>query len=261
VLGEIHSGNTLLWSCFIAQHPDPQEILQALAADTAGTVVVLPQMLKQSWTQRLNLGLALPTWYRFNFADEPPGGPESQCLPAGEVVVEATTEGLRARTRDGRLAFAAIDLFASYLSQECSSIIGSLLPPAPHLPRLNFDEVVVARERWHFDVGELDFTEIRAADDRFLALRRWAQMVGLPRFVFFKLTTERKPCYLDLDSPISGDIFARLVRTARERAGASSLTVTEMMPSIDQIWLSDARGELYTCELRMTAVEPSGGAR
>ncbi|HWU88114.1 MAG TPA: hypothetical protein VN253_12595, partial [Kofleriaceae bacterium] len=72
----------------------------------------------------------------------------------------------------------------------------------------------------------------------------------LPRFVFYKVPHETKPCYLDLDSPHYVDHLAHLARKASE------LAVSEMLPAIDQMWLPDERGACTSCELRLVAVDP-----
>lgn len=255
VLGEVHSGNTLLWSCFISQHPDPEQISRALEADTGSSTVIVPQVLQQGWPRRVSQGLVLPHWYHFHFADDPPSGPEDRRLPAGALVIEETADGLRARTRDGRVSFHPVDLFGTYLVQECSAMIAAYLEPARHVPRVSFDDVIISRERWHFAASELDFATIQNPEERFLALRRWARELGLPRFCFFKVETERKPCYLDLDNPISGDLFARFVRGARGAGSDVKVAVSEMAPRLDQLWLRDGTDNLYTCELRFAALD------
>jgi len=255
VLGEVHSGNTLLTSCFISQHPAPEQIHRILELDLVSSIIVIPQILQQGWPRRMSLGVSLPSWYNFHFADHLPSGPDDRRLPAGELVIEETAGGLRARTRDGRIVFHPVDLFAHYLTNECSPRINDILEPTRHMPRVSFDHLVISRERWHFTAGELDFTGLRNANDRFLALRRWARALGLPRFCFFKTAIERKPCYLDFESPISGDIFARFVRTAREAGSEVKITLSEMSPRLDQAWLRDEAGNLYACELRLAALE------
>lgn len=256
VLGEVHSGNTLLWSCFLSQHPEPERIAAALAADSRGDTVVLPNLHRHAPIQRLNLGVSLPWIYQMELGDTVPNVPESQILPSGEVVIEETPAGLRARTRDGRVSFPAIDFFSAYLIQECTSILGSVLPPRRHTPRIVVDRLVVSRERWRFAADELDFAAVQEPLERFLAVRRWARDLGLPRFCFYKITTEKKPCYLDLESPIYVDTFCRLLRAAWESApGSASVSVSEMLPRIDQAWLGDAAGNLYTSELRIAALQ------
>jgi len=253
VLGEVHGGNTLLWSCFISQHPASEEVTRFLEREAGSATVVLPQALQHGWPRRVSHGLTLPGGHYFQFADDLPSGPEGLPLPAGDLVIEETAGGVRARTRDGRVSFHPIDLFAAYLTNECTALIGGILEPAPHTPRVSFDDMIIARERWSFTAAELDFAEIQDPQDRFLALRRWAGSLGLPRFCFFKVEIERKPCYLDLDSPISGDLFARFVRAAREAGPEVRVSVSEMAPRLDQAWLRDAAENLYTCELRLAA--------
>ena len=203
----------------------------------------------------MSQGISLPSWYHFHLAVDLPDGPEERRLPAGELVIEERAGELTARTRDGRVSFHPIDLFGAYLSNECSSLIGAPLAPTRHAPRVTFDDVVISRERWHFTAGELGFAAIPDPEDRFLALRRWARALGLPRFCFFKVATERKPCYLDFDSPISGDLFARFVRAAREAGTEVKVTLSEMSPRLDQAWLRDGAENLYTCELRLAALD------
>jgi hypothetical protein len=65
-----------------------------------------------------------------------------------------------------------------------------------------------------------------------------------------------KPFYLDLDSPVYVDIFAKVIRQVSRQPDANgSITLTEMLPTPDQTWLPDAEGHHYTSELRMTAVD------
>jgi hypothetical protein len=74
--------------------------------------------------------------------------------------------------------------------------------------------------------------------------------------VFCKFTGERKPIYADLTSLASIDLMSRSLRRARRNAGAdATVTVTEMLPTPDQAWLTDAQGHRYTAELRMVAVD------
>jgi hypothetical protein len=68
--------------------------------------------------------------------------------------------------------------------------------------------------------------------------------------VFVKSPEEPKPVYLDFDSPLYVDLFCRMARQA------ARLAVTEMIPAVDEVWLSDAQGDRYTCELRVAIVDP-----
>ncbi|HYU34285.1 MAG TPA: lantibiotic dehydratase, partial [Thermoanaerobaculia bacterium] len=252
VLGEVHASNTLLWSCFIAQHPDPARVLAALRRDADGGTYVFPQLLKHSVPQRMNIGVSMPELLWFHFADDPPARGASAVLPAGALVIEERDGRLWACTRDGLLSFPAVDLFSSQLTQECNAAIGDLLPPVAHRPRISVDGVVIARERWRVEASGLEAAAVQDPVERFRQMRSWAEGVGMPRFCFYRTTGERKPCYVDLESPIYVDVFARLVRAAGE---GGAVTLTEMMPRLDQIWLADSAGHHYTCELRMVALD------
>jgi hypothetical protein len=72
---------------------------------------------------------------------------------------------------------------------------------------------------------------------------------GLPRWVFVRIPEELKPYYIDFESAISVELLAKLVRKA------SSLKVSEMLPTPDQAWLTDAEGRRYSCELRASALD------
>lgn len=254
VLGEIHASNTLAWSCFFSQHPAPGELLEAMARDLDQQLVVLPQMPK-SWNQRVNISLVLPQFYRFEINEQPPAWPPCRTLPAGEVVIVQREGRLEARNRDATVRFPAIELFGLYLTQECSRILGQLLPAAPHRPRLAIDDLVIARERWCFAGEDLGFADLKDPAERFLAIRRWARRHRLPRFTFYKLPAERKPLFLDLESPIYVDIFARLLRKADTPAGEPRLVVTEMLPDFQHLWLTDGRDQAFTSELRLAALQ------
>jgi len=255
VLGEVHTTNTLSWSCFVSQHPCRDELLTALDRDSRDLKgIVLPHLPKSAFGQRLNVSLVLPHFYRFQLADDPPPQPPCQILPGSHLLVEKTSRGLRVISRDRRLDFDVIELFGFYLCEVCNDIIGQVLPPARHQPRVEIDHLVISREKWRFKAEELEFSAIKDPSERFMAVRRWARQHGIPRYSFYKLAAEVKPCYLDLDSPIFVDIFAKMLRNAT--APDESVSVSEMLPSVDQAWLRDSAGELYTSELRIAAVEP-----
>ena len=259
VLSELHASNTLLWSFFVSQHPDPDALQQALASDLGAAPLILSQVPKAKQTPRTSLAVVLPQFYRYEFADEAPCRPECRSLPAAGVVIEATPDGLRGRTRDGAVSFPARELFGIHLVLECNRLLTSLLPPWEHVPRVKIDDLVIQRETWRFPTAGLDFAGVTDAAERFLVVRRWARRHGMPRYCFYKSPAERKPCFLDLASPIYVDQFVKLVRGAdRDNPLGEPLVVSEMSPDPDQVWLRDGAGESYTCELRIAAVADGG---
>jgi len=128
-----------------------------------------------------------------------------------------------------------------------------------HTPRISIDRLVICRESWRFIPAELAFADCAGEADRFIGARRWAHIHGIPRYVFVKTPTEKKPFFVDFDSVIGVELFAKAIR----RATASdmpevSITITEMLPDPSQTWLLDREGQRYTCELRIVAVDGGG---
>ena len=61
---------------------------------------------------------------------------------------------------------------------------------------------------------------------------------------------EVKPVYVDWSAPVLVEMLARLSRQA------AWLSLSEMLPGPDELWLRDAAGASYVCELRCIAVDP-----
>lgn len=258
VLGEMHpSVNTLRFALFPAQHPSPEELFFAFEMDhpQARPVPLIPRSYWPVKASRLLPALVASKDYRVEFFPEPSDIPRSRILPIGELVVESEGDGLVLRSRDGRLRFDLIEIFSE--TPTLNNAYGfMMLKRRPHTPRITIDRLVICRESWSFFPAELDFAREKGDADRFIAARRWARAHGIPRFVFVKSPAEMKPFYVDFDSPIYIDIFAKVVRRTKQ-AGEEipSITVTEMLPLPDETWLSDGQGNHYTSELRMVALE------
>jgi len=110
-----------------------------------------------------------------------------------------------------------------------------------HLGRVRVAEATYQRESWDLDVQPI--VAARNADS-FLALRRLARDRDLPRFVFIRVPSERKPYLLDTRSPFAVD----LLRHVAAKSGVCR--AEEMLPGPEDLWLKDERGR-YTCELRV----------
>jgi hypothetical protein len=113
-----------------------------------------------------------------------------------------------------------------------------------HLPRLHVGGAVYQRERW--ELPTTLFSQVSGMD-LLLAVERERRVGGWPRFVFMRSTVERKPYLIDTASPFALELLLYLSR------GAEQLSVEEMYPAPEQLWLKDERGR-YTCEMRMQAV-------
>jgi lantibiotic biosynthesis dehydratase-like protein len=260
VLGEIHLGtNTLRNSFFVAQHPAPEDLFQSIAADFPQPRVlpVLPKHWGGTSTSRTTISLVSPKDFWLEVAlDSPSSAPRSQTLKMGELVVEESDAGLVVRTRDGRLRFDLIEFLGETLA---ALVINSLKIESAgrHTPRISFDRLVVARESWRFSASECDFAHVKDEVERFVQARRWAQSHGIPRFAFVRVPVEVKPFYIDFDSPVYVSIMSKMVRRTLESTASvgDEVTVSEMLPGIDMLWLPDEAGRHYTSELRIIALD------
>lgn len=263
VLGEIHPAlNTLGAAFWLAQHPSPQELFQAVASDMPGTHLMYA--IPKNWpsmTTRTHRALLPSRDFYLAFGHDPVAAPVSQVVPIGALVIEEADGRLVMRSRDGRLRFDLMEAFAHTLTY----LLGGLSDPFGltgcdgHTPRITIDNLVVAREAWRTQAADAPFAYARDEGERFLEARRWAQAQGMPRFVFGRVPVERKPFYVDFDSPVYVNILAKMIRrTAESEKTEPTFTISEMLPRPDQTWLADAQGCRYTSELRLVALDLAG---
>ncbi|HEY1403036.1 MAG TPA: lantibiotic dehydratase, partial [Pyrinomonadaceae bacterium] len=255
VMGELHLGNnTLGGSLFVEQHERPGEIIAAVQSDMP-KVHAVPMTPKEWLTARINYVAISPADYRIEFTVNSFHRDRDKALPIAELVVEEKGEDLVARTLDGRLSFDLVEIFGGMFSGFVVNQF-KLMRSLPHTPRVTIDRLVVARETWRFEADAISFAEVKDEAERFLAARRWARSLHLPRFVFVKVPVETKPFYMDFDSPAYVNLLGQMVRrTTLEGGAGASITVSEMIPGLEQVWLPDASGGRYTSELRIVAVD------
>ncbi|MEV4629635.1 lantibiotic dehydratase [Micromonospora sp. NPDC049523] len=257
VLGELHPGaNTMRYASWFAYHPEPERMRAAVAADLAPGVVLMGATEAQGGTPvRTAPELAGPGDVRLVFAPDTCGYDPDRDLVVGACELSDSGGRLVVRRRRGGPEYELLEVVADLVSAGLVQQF-RLLPTAPHTPRVQLDRLVIHRESWTF--GPADLTLFAEPDeaDRFLSVRRWVGRHGLPRYVFVRVTGERKPIHLDLTSLASVDVLARAVRRATrlDPAGAR-VTVTEMLPGPDQLWLADTAGRRYCAEFRFVAVD------
>lgn len=120
-------------------------------------------------------------------------------------------------------------------------------PEQHHAPRLTIGHTVLAREAWNIPAGEVP----ASAQD----VGAFARDLGMPRRVFVKSPLERKPMYLDTDSPVLARILCRHARHAAAESSQHRIRFTEMLPTPEQAWLADPDGDRYVSELRLVALD------
>jgi hypothetical protein len=253
VLGELHVGcNTLRTACLAGQHPDLDQLLRATSDDLPGALV-LPVGSRRGISPRVANMFVRPEDLRLVLTKDICGVPPDRSLPLGSLVVEGAGSSVVVHTRDGRLHFDILELLGDLIMVWTLQHF-QILPAGRHRPRVEFGPLVVTRESWTFDSGELPFVSLRPESRRFLEVRRWVLANDLPRFVFAHIPGERKPFYVDLESLPSIDVFCRAIRRG-DTEGPRPVTVTEMLPDPGSVWLPDAEGRRHTCELRIVLVD------
>ena len=255
VLGELHVGmNTIGSFYFLSQHPAMEELFHSLSLDIPETRLV-PVTPKEMVTSRNQPVFVSEKDLRLELTRDPSSVPRAKALSIGALVVEEIDGQLCIRTRDHALRFDILDAFADLLSALTVNTL-KLLRPARHTPRVSFDRVIVCRETWRFTPQEIDFAFEKDNQQRFLAARRWMRKHSLPRFVFVKTPIEIKPTYLDFESPILIELFAKSVLHSVDANDSTALiSISEMIPNHEQIWLPDGQGNRYTSEFRIVAVD------
>lgn len=256
VLGEMHVGvNTLGASLFVNQHPAPGDLLHAVENDMGPLNLVPVSPKNPEIGSRMELALIGLSSLRLEYAENAFLPDRSRVLPISSLVIESEGGRLLAKTRDGKFQLDAIDLVRAPL---LAFVIDAfkIMAPQLHSPRISIDRLVLRRESWRFNASELAFACESKPSDRYAQTRKWRQANAMPRFVFFKAPVEPKPCYLDFESPILVDIFCKMVRRTQDAGDAGAqVEISEMLPTPDQTWLTDAENNRYTNELRIVVVD------
>lgn len=177
-------------------------------------------------------------------------------LVLGRDVEVVEIEGTVMARLPGGEAFEFLDMFTEMLTSMVANRF-QLFADRPHTPRVKVDHLVVSRESWRFNPADLDFAAEKDEVARFVRTREWAAAWGIPRYAFVKSSAEAKPIYVNFTSPIYVNILAKMVRrvNAAERLPGKAITVVEMLPVHDDLWLADHEGNRYTSEFRFTWVD------
>ncbi len=258
VLGELHVfWNTLAWWLFVGQQETAGEIEQAFDLDLPEPVItwLVPKGHWASTSGRLAPAHIASKDYRIEMRPASANREVGHVIPAGALFVEKQGDELVVRKHGEPVRFTLAEVYREVLSHRISSSF-TVMSPQPYRPRISIDGLIICREAWRFQAAELEFAFVKGEGERFVAVRRWTMKHGIPRFAFVVSPVEVKPFYVDFDSPIYVDIFAKVVRhTVQLGNEEAHVTLSEMLPGPDQAWLPDAEGRLYTSELRVVAFD------
>jgi hypothetical protein len=115
-------------------------------------------------------------------------------------------------------------------------------------PRVEKEGIVVKRATWQFH--DLRFLgKLKTSFDIYIFVQLIKFTNKLPRWVYIKTDSSRKPVFIDFYNPFLCEEFARI------SGSAPSINVEEMYPTPDDLWLKTELGR-YCCELRLLYVTP-----
>jgi len=260
VLGELHMAS-VVGDCVSVMrfHPDPDGFLRALESELERRFVLMPPRRWRNPVRTMRAS-SLPVDHLVTFGSEVASTRPPSVLKAADLDVFVANGRLTVRHRSRDLVAPLIELLADSLFLEIVSDF-QMLPARDHCPRLAIDKLVIQRESWSVDPTSEPLQALataKSSEETFRLVRRWARSLGAPRRCFYKSPLEQKPVFVDMDSALLVDAFARaLSRVARERPGAR-VRLSEMLPGPGELWFRDDRGAAYTSELRLLAVAPYG---
>nr|BFE70228.1 hypothetical protein GCM10020092_035290 [Actinoplanes digitatis] len=256
VLGELHIAiNTLGASLYLNQHPRPDDMLDLTGRDhpRPRLMPLIPKENRSRLSTRIRYSLVRPEDYYVALTESTADPRRPRTVNSADVVVRARGDELLAVLPDGA-EFDVIDVFSHVLTTLVMDR-WRILPEHDHTPRVTVDRLVISRETWRFPAAELSFADEKTEARRYLRARQFRAARELPRYVFVVSPTEPRPLFVDFDSPPSVNLFAKAVRRLVRKDPAARLTVSEMLPTPEQTWLVDDRGNRYTSELRFVAFD------
>ena len=259
VLGEIHlATNTLDQRLFAEQHPDPARLIAAEQADRGPRrIVFIPAKDHPNVTSRTSppsaiLGPGQLYWSAaITDSFDPPDS--DIVMPGAAMTVTRRGEDLVVQVAPSG---AELDFFEVIGDEMVEVVLDAFqqAAPAAHRPRITIDRFVLSREQWRFQVGDSAWAFAKDEQERFYLARCWRQEHGLPERVFYRVPVELKPSAADFRSIVLVNLFAKHIRQT-QAAGHTQYTVTEMLPDLDQLWLTDRQGRRYSSELRIIAYD------
>lgn len=185
-----------------------------------------------------------------------PGADPDRLVPITAITVSKVDGQLVARL-PGHRDRPLLDLVSDFLGIHAFDT-WKLTGTRGHTPRVMVDDLVLLRRSWRCKVADTGLGAVTGERERYLAVRAWAHRTGLPERVFIRVSTEVKPCYVDFTSPVYARVLCNMLRSAGPEAG---VTISEMLPTPDQAWLTGHDGKRHTSELRLHIVDPVGPGR
>ncbi len=247
IFGELHPGVTPFTTLSVLAHAPDRAALERQWREDFGDELITPIPWEDFARSSQDARLAKQHWHLdigFSFESDRPA---ARVLRAADFDVTRVGQRLVAVHRRKPLRFDLLQVFERRLKMLAATSF-SLGDGRPDGPRRTLGGLVVQRAHWHFPREAFAFLdEVEGRADR---VQAFCASHSLPRRVFVRSPEEVKPVYVDWSAPVLVEMLARLSRQA------AWLSLSEMLPGPDELWLRDAAGASYVCELRCIAVDP-----
>jgi lantibiotic biosynthesis protein len=117
----------------------------------------------------------------------------------------------------------------------------------PYFPRLVRGRTVLRPAEWKLSPTQTTNLLAKTNEEFVDAVHEWRERYRVPRHVYTAVGDQR--LLFDLDDPDSVDEFRREIDTSRRRAGnALTFVIQEMLPSFEEMWVTDSSGRRYASE-------------
>lgn len=119
------------------------------------------------------------------------------------------------------------------------------LSHAPFLPRVVRKKMVFSPAQWNVSQASIESTGPGDEKQRFFTgVQRWRERWHVPRYVYMSEFDNR--LLLDLEHPL---LVAELQHELKKRGTHTTVTLQEMVPDFEHLWLHDQQGAPYMAEL------------
>lgn len=247
LLAEIHPDFTKWQHCFYVWCPDKDEYARDYAHQGGHEPAVVVGNYPPFFASAHITLCIFPHTHDWTFVGVP--GPEgAQSIRSAETLVEVTEDDVLL-LHQGRVLGSLLNTWNTALNTHRLELNGG----RDHSPRLQVGRTIVQRETWTLQPDD----ELRQAVETggyaaFAAFRKFRTQNALPETSFVRgcmpqrlnFHKDVKPMFMDFRNPLLIEVLSKL--TSRFRR----ISISEMLPRIEDCWLEGARGGRYSCEFR-----------
>lgn len=167
----------------------------------------------------------------------------TQRYPVGRARVLITNARLTVEDIEGQFQEDLICVCSTELHHLLFDLAADIIPRYD-TRRIIFNRTVYKRQTWQFNSDAWPNTG-NDEYSAFILWQLWQKKHELPRWVFIKCDSEPKPLFIDFENPLSLDVLATALKKSH------LISVSEMLPTPDDLWMNDSRGSVC-CEVRTT---------